>query len=156
MTQVGIIGAIVIAGWLGAIPAAGHDCGHHRYCDDCWDCGHHGCAGGPSARASAPSGQTARLQTVEGKVAQVDYLSGATADSGMVEIRVQAAGQVRLVRLAPAGFLRQSGLQIREGDAVVVKGYPVTGMEGDLIVATDVRKGDTAVSLRDGQGRPVW
>ena len=155
MTRVGIIGVIVL-GWLGVIPAPGHDCGHHRYCDGCWDCGRHGCAGGPSARASALSDQTAKLQTVEGKVAEVDYLSGATADSGMVEIRVQVAGQAKLVRLAPAGFLRQSGLQIREGDAIAVKGYPVTGMDGDLIVATDIRKGDTALSLRDARGRPVW
>ena len=157
MTRVGIIGVVVIAGWLGAIPAAGHDCGHHHYaCDGCRDCGNHGCAGGPSARASALSGQAAKLLTVEGKVAEVDYLPGATADSGIVEIRVQTAGQAKLVRLAPAGFLRLSGLQLHEGDTVVVKGYPVTGMEGDLIVATDVRKGDATLSLRDGQGRPVW
>jgi hypothetical protein len=84
------------------------------------------------------------LQTLEGKITEVDYLPGATAD------------QTKLVRLAPAGFLKQSGILLREGDTVTVKGFPVSGMEGDLIVAAEVHKGEKSVSLRDTSGRPAW
>jgi hypothetical protein len=157
MKSLGITAVISIFVWFGAMPAAGHDCGHHNnYYGDCWDCGHHGNSASPSRRSPAPSGETAKLQTVEGKIAEVVYLSGATAESGMVEIRIQAAGQVKLVRLAPAGFLKQGGLHLREGDAVVVKGFPVAGMDGDLIVATEVHKGDLTLPLRDTQGRSAW
>jgi hypothetical protein len=74
----------------------------------------------------------------------------------MVEIRLQAAGQARVVRLAPSGFLKQGGLLLREGDTVKVKGYHVDSMEGDLLVATEIYKGDKSLSLRDSRGRPAW
>ena len=93
---------------------------------------------------------------MEGKIAEVVYLPGATADTGLVEIRLQSSGQIKLIRLAPAGFLKESGLLLREGDTVTVRGFPVSGMEGDLIVATEIHKGERTLSLRDANGRPAW
>jgi len=74
----------------------------------------------------------------------------------MVELRLQSGGQTNLIRLAPSGFLKQGGLALREGDTVTVKGFAVAGMEGDLVVATEVHKGDKSLSLRDTRGQPVW
>ena len=96
------------------------------------------------------------MRTAEGKITEVVYLPGATPDSSMVEVRLQSAGQSQLVRLAPVGFLKQSGLLLREGDTVTVKGFPVAGMEGDLLVATELHKGEKTLSLRDTRGRPAW
>ena len=109
----------------------------------------------PSRGMAVPDG-TVALQTIEGKIAEVVYLPGVTENSGLVEIRLQSSTQNRLIRLAPTGFLKASGLLLREGDAVTVKGFPVSGMEGDLIVATEVHKGEKTVSLRDESGRPAW
>jgi len=96
------------------------------------------------------------MRTAEGKITEVVYLPGATPDGGMVEVRLQSAGQNQLIRLAPVGFLKQSGLLLREGDTVIVKGFPVTGMEGDLLVATELREGEKTLSLRDTRGRQAW
>ena len=96
------------------------------------------------------------MRTAEGKITEVVYLPGTTADSGMVEVRLQSAGQNQLIRLAPVGLLKQSGLLLREGDTLIVKGFLVAGMEGDLLVATELRKGENALSLRDPRGRPAW
>ncbi len=96
------------------------------------------------------------MRTAEGKITEVVYLPGATTDSGMVEVRLQSAGQNQLIRLAPVGFLKQSGLLLREGDTVAVKGFPVAGMEGDLLIATELHKGEKTLSLRDTRGRPAW
>jgi hypothetical protein len=74
----------------------------------------------------------------------------------MVEARVLASGQATLVRLAPVDLLKQSQLVLREGDTVSVAGFEVSGMDGDLVVATEIRKGDKRVVLRDPRGRPVW
>ena len=157
MKWLGIIGVVTLPGFLAGLPAFAHDCDHHSHHSvECWDCGHPGYAAPQARRNLTPSAETASLRTVEGKIAEVVYLYGATPDSGMVEIRVQAAGQAKLVRLAPLGFLKQGGMQLREGDTVVAKGFPVSGMEGDLIVATELRKGDLTLSLRDAQGRPAW
>ena len=96
------------------------------------------------------------MRTAEGKITEVVYLPGATPDGGMVEVRLQSAGQNQLIRLAPVGFLKQSGLLLREGDTVIVKGFPVAGMEGDLLVATELHKGEKTLSLRDTRGRQAW
>jgi hypothetical protein len=93
---------------------------------------------------------------VEGKIVEVIYLPGATVDKGMVEIRLQSSDQTKLIRLAPSGFLKQGGLSLREGDAVSVIGYAVAGMEGDLIVATEIHSGDRVLPLRDTRGRSAW
>jgi hypothetical protein len=74
----------------------------------------------------------------------------------MVEARVLASGRATLVRLAPDGLLKQSQLLLREGDTVSVAGFEVSGMDGDLMVAVEIRKGDQRVVLRDPGGQPVW
>lgn len=67
-----------------------------------------------------------------------------------------ASGQATLVRLAPVGLLKQNQLVLREGDTVSVTGFEVSWMDGDLVVATEIRKGDKRIVLRDSRGRPVW
>ena len=153
-----ILGAISAFAMFTAVPAIGHECCHHdQHCDDCWDCGHHPRQQvRPNRSFVDPSDATPTLQTLEGKITEVVYLPGATQDTGSVEVRLQSSGQSRLIRLAPAGFLKRSGLLLREGDTVMVKCFPVSGMEGDLMVATEVHKGEKIVALRDPSGRPAW
>ena len=156
MKWTAIPGAIVMLCCFGAVPAAGHDCAHHGYHSTCWDCDHQGSPANRPSLGSVPSGTPANLQTLEGRIVEVVYLPGATADSGMVEIKVQSAGQATLVRLAPSGFLKRGGVLLREGDTVTAKGFSVAGMEGDLIVATEIQHGDKRLSLRDMRGRSSW
>jgi len=164
MKMRGVLATILFVGWFGVAPAAAHDCCHHgNHCadgDDCngdcyGDCYHNG-QGSGHCRGWAPSSGAADLQTAEGKITEIVYLPGATPDSSMVEVHMQSAGQSQLVRLAPVGFLKQSGLLLREGDTVMVKGFQVAGMEGDVLVATELHKGEKALSLRDTRGRPAW
>jgi hypothetical protein len=156
----GVLAIILITCWFGVVPAAAHDCCHHgNHCADCGeyngDCCQKG-QGGSHCHGWAPSSGVVDLQTSEGKITEVVYLPGATPDSSMVEVHLQSAGQSQLVRLAPVGFLKQSGLLLREGDTITVKGFPVAGMEGDLLVATELHKGEKTLSLRDTRGRPAW
>ena len=125
-----------------ALPAIAHDCGHHRrHSSECWNCDH--------VRNSTTSA------VWEGKITEIIYLPG-TQGGGMVELRVLSGNQERLFRLAPTGFLKHHGLVLREGDAVEIKGFPVAAMEGDLTVATEIRKADKLLVLRDTFGRPAW
>jgi len=153
--------AVLLLSCMLISPAAGHDChgGHHGgdgwYCDDYCSRG----ARQPQGRAApsaSPAYATAAPKAVDGKITEIDYLPGATADSAMVEARVLVGGRTTQVQLAPVGLLKQSQLLLREGDTVSVTGFEVSGMDGDLLVATEIRKGDKRVVLRDTRGRPVW
>ena len=153
-----ISNAVLLFSCLLISPAAGHDCrgGHHS--GDGWNCDHHDSRSAlPSQGGVSSSSYVATpSKIVEGKISEIIYLPGATADSAMVEARVLASGRATLVRLAPVGLLKQSQLVLREGDAVSVAGFEVSGMDGDLVVATEIRKGDKRVVLRDPRGQPVW
>jgi len=74
----------------------------------------------------------------------------------MVEIRMTSGAGTSLIQLAPVGLLKQSQLTLREGDVVSITGFEVSGMDGDLLVATEIHKGDKRVVLRDARGRPSW
>ena len=153
-------GIIAFICCLSVVPALGHDCCHLDHhsgdcCDGYHDCCHGSQAGRNSAGVAASSG-VANLQNLNGKISEIVYLPGSTPDTGMVEVRMQSAGQSELIRLAPCGLLKQSGLHLKEGDAVSLKGFRVAGMEGDLIVATAIQKGDKSLSLRDTRGQPLW
>ena len=160
MKLLGILGVISCFYWFGAALAVGQGCCHHDHhyadCRDCDHCWHQGSAAGRQFRGSASPSSIANVQTVEGKIAEVVYLPGATAESGMVEIRLQSGARTNLIRVAPSVFLKQSGLVLREGDTVTVKGFAVAGMEADLIVATEVHKGEKTLSLMDTRGQPAW
>ena len=160
MKIIRICGFISFLALFGAAAAAGHDCHHGNYnSGDCWDCDHHGYRGpqsGSQYRGSGSGAATANLRTIEGKITEVVYLPGSAADNGMVEVRLQSGTESTLVRLAPSGFLKQQGLVLREGETVILKGYPVSGMEGDIFVATEVHHGERTVSLRDARGLPAW
>jgi hypothetical protein len=152
-----MVSAIPLVVLFSGISAAGHDCGYygHHY-GDCPDCDH-AYQGPPASRQWRNSPvTTADLQTFDGKIVEVIYLPGAAADSGMVEVRIQSADQIKLIRLAPTGFLKQASLSLREGDSLRVTGFAVKGMDGDLIVATEVRSGDHVLRLRDARGRSAW
>ncbi len=87
---------------------------------------------------------------------EIIYLPGVTPEGGMVDVRVQPSDGANLVRLAPTGFLKKSGLRLQEGDSVTIDAFPVAAMIGDLMVATNVHGSGLDVRLRDSSGQPLW
>ena len=149
--------AVFLLSLLLVSPAAAHDCWGGHHCGSDWNCDHHGSRSALQSQGSvSPSYAATAPKVVDGKISEIIYLPGATADSAMVEARVVASGRTTLVRLAPVGLLKQNQLVLREGDTVSVTGFEVSGMDGDLVVATEIRNGDKRVVLRDSRGRPVW
>jgi hypothetical protein len=150
MRLLNVAGFLTLVSSVVTMQAFSHDCCHHGHdCGDGQYCGHP--CGQTSTAASAAS-----LQSLEGRIAEIIYLPGATPDAALVDLRLQTTTGIHLVRLAPAGFLKNSGLIVREGDAVAIKGFDVAGMEGDIIVANEIRKDDKTLRLRDRRGLPAW
>jgi sporulation protein YlmC with PRC-barrel domain len=61
-----------------------------------------------------------------------------------------------MVHLAPHAFLKQQSIKLAEDDKIVVKGVPSSEMGRDPVVATEIRRGDTVISLRNADGTPAW
>jgi hypothetical protein len=95
-------------------------------------------------------------QELEGMVAEVNYLPGATAERAMVEIRLVVGVETVLIRLGPWDCLKANQAAVREGDTVQVTGYWVGCCDGQMLVATQLTLHGRTVRLRDSGGRPSW
>jgi len=136
---------------LPAVPAAAQDCqgyGHHHGGHDCWDCGRIGQQNAPNVRQSS-----APLESLKGTIAEIHRPAVAT---GVVEAWLKTSGNTVLVRLGPADFLRQNGLNLTEGGPMAVKGYRAAASDEDMVIVTEIESGGKAVLLRNGRGRPLW
>lgn len=127
--------------------SAGHGPGHHhgRHCRDC-SAGGVGCADGCNGCLDRVG-----LATAAGTVAEIAYLPG-----GIVEAKLDTVGGPEWVRLASASFLKRNGFPVKEGDAISAAGYRVEGMDGPLLVATEVRMADKRLTIPAQRGRRSW
>jgi len=60
------------------------------------------------------------------------------------------------VYLAPVSFLKLFDVEFAKGDQVQVVGSRVKRDGDTIVLAKEVRRGDTTVYLRDDQGKPFW
>ncbi len=156
------LGLILLLWFLNLTPVSAHCWGHHGDCcrsgndmGTCADC---------TWRYTPPcqnghfvaQGSVQNLETIKGKVAEVNYLPGAGASSAMVEIQLQGDAPTTPVRLGPTGFLSRNGLGLKEGDVVQVRGYRVSANEVEFLVATEIEKNGKNLVLRNERGRPAW
>ena len=60
------------------------------------------------------------------------------------------------VQLGPASFLAEKKVEIGKGDTIEVIGSTVTVGESQVLLAREIRKGDTSWTIRDANGAPLW
>jgi hypothetical protein len=60
------------------------------------------------------------------------------------------------VHIGPASFAVKEQLMIVKGDELEVVGSKVKNDGSDAIIARTVKKGDTATTLRNPKGIPLW
>jgi hypothetical protein len=60
------------------------------------------------------------------------------------------------VMLGPSFYLREHKIELVKGDSVEVVGSRITMAASPALIAREIRKGETSVTLRDPNGRPLW
>jgi len=118
---------------------------------------------GPQESGSwEPSGRYARmfdpktLETFSGEVTTVDQLTPGYGMSDRVWLGLQTDKHMILVILGPTWFHKVQNFKIEPKDRLEVKGSMITTMEEPMFIATEVKKGDQVLKLRDDSGYPVW
>ena len=105
---------------------------------------------GPGPRLYDPQTVT----TLTGEVVAVQRPEGRRHRG--VHLEVKTADETLPVHVGPAWFLEKEKLQLAPGDRVEITGSVVTVRGKRAVIAQVVKKGDTAVALRDMNGVPVW
>ncbi|MGE0460153.1 MAG: DNA-binding protein [Vicinamibacterales bacterium] len=60
------------------------------------------------------------------------------------------------VHLGPTAFLKDRKVELVQGDAVEILGSPVTLDGESVLLAREIKKGESTWTLRDATGRPLW
>jgi hypothetical protein len=98
----------------------------------------------------------ATVETVDGTVVTVDNI---TQGGGMfygIHLVVRTQNEDLSVHLGPAWYLDDKGVQFAPNDIVTVTGSRVTLDGQPALIASEVKKGDAVVKLRDQNGFPLW
>lgn len=106
----------------------------------------------PRGRAMHQHYDAAKETTIQATVE--DTFTGTGRMRGVVW-KIKAEDRELTVYLGPASYLEAKKFTVAVGDAVTVTGAPLPNRP-DVIVAREVKAGNTVLTLRDKEGRPEW
>ena len=96
------------------------------------------------------------IETLSGEVVSVDTFTPMGGMSGGMHLRLQAGNETVDVHLGPAWYLQNQDIQIQPKDSVTVTGSRINWGGRPAMMAAQVKKGGATLTLRDGNGFPVW
>jgi len=97
----------------------------------------------------------ATVTTVEATVQEVLLESGRNGGSG-VHLVMQTEGEPTVVHVAPQFWLNDNDLTFAAGDRVTVTGSKTVVAGEPALIARQISRGDTTLTLRDEAGIPAW
>jgi len=98
-------------------------------------------------------------QTVESLSGEVERVEMFTPRKGMsqgVHLVLKTEKGSLPVHLGPSWYMDKQGLKFEKGDKVQVTGSRITFNKKPAIIASEVKKGDQVLKLRDETGTPAW
>ena len=96
------------------------------------------------------------VETISGEVVKVDRITPLKGMVYGVYISVKTDKEEIPVQLGPGWYLEYQDVKIEPKDKVEVKGSRITFFGKPAIFASEVKKGDQVLKLRDDNGFPLW
>jgi len=98
----------------------------------------------------------ASVETLTGTVEAVDKVMPMKGMYYGIHLLLKTDKETVSVHLGPGWYIERLDMKIEKGDKIQVKGSKVTMMGKPAIIASEVRKGDSVLMLRDENGIPLW
>lgn len=96
------------------------------------------------------------VETITGTVESVDKFKPMTGMYAGIHLMVKTDKETIKVHLGPEWYIERLDTKIEKGDKVEIKGSRVTFAGEPAIIASEVKKGDNVLILRDASGIPAW
>ncbi len=93
---------------------------------------------------------------VKGTVEAVEQITPRSGMSYGIHLKVKTDAEIISVHLGPAWFIERQDIKIEKGDTIEVKGSEVTFDGATVIIAAEVKDGESVLKLRNENGIPVW
>ncbi len=96
------------------------------------------------------------VETIRGEVVRVDKITPLRAMSFGIHLAVKTEKENISVHLGPVWFIENQDIKIELKDKIEVKGSRIIFQGNPAIIATEVKKGEFILKLRDKSGFPAW
>lgn len=96
------------------------------------------------------------MESLTGEVVSVEMITPIQVMSYGVCIIVQTDTERISIHLGPGWFIENQDVKIVPRDKVEITGSRITFEDQPALIATEVRKDDKVLTLRDASGFPVW
>jgi len=96
------------------------------------------------------------VETVNGEVVSVEKIPSPGGKGSGVHLTVKTDKETVSVELGPDWYVEKQPVRIQAKDRIEVRGSRVMVQGKPAIIASEVRKGDQFLVLRDGNGIPAW
>jgi DNA helicase TIP49 (TBP-interacting protein) len=96
------------------------------------------------------------IDAIEGKVLSVEKSTSPKGRGYGVHLTLQTEKETLSVRLGPGWYIDKQTPKIKANDTITVTGSRVTVGGKPAIIASQVKKGNETLKLRDDNGIPAW
>jgi hypothetical protein len=96
------------------------------------------------------------VETISGEVVSIEHFTPMRGMHHGVHMMVKTDKETVSVHLGPVWYIENQDVKIEPKERVEVKGSRIDLAGEQAIIASEVRKGDQVLKLRDEDGFPVW
>jgi hypothetical protein len=97
------------------------------------------------------------VSTIHGKILSVGFFTPERGAGPGERLRIRTDdGKTIIVHLGPRSYLEDQKISFTKGDEVNVTGARAEIRGHHVMIASQVKKGDQTLELRDDQGKPKW
>jgi hypothetical protein len=96
------------------------------------------------------------VETIRGEVVSADFITPLKGMSNGVHLLLKTEGETLSVHLGPEWYISRQEPGIEPKDEIEVTGSRITFEGKPAIIASELKKGDDVLVLRDSNGIPVW
>jgi len=96
------------------------------------------------------------VETTAGTITSIDQITPMPGMRPGVQLEIKTAKGLIPIHLGPLWYLENQDITLQPNDAVEVTGSRVFCVNQEVIMASEVRRGDKTLKLRDLKGRPLW
>lgn len=99
---------------------------------------------------------TRTVTTLQGEITAIKEVAPVRGTGPGVHLDIKTDRDTVAVHLGPAWYVQNQEPSLQVKDRVQVKGSRVTVEGQTFVIASEVRKGDGVLTLRDDSGQPQW
>ena len=96
------------------------------------------------------------IETLDGEVVSVDTYTSRRGVSQGVHLLVNIGKETVEVHLAPSWYLEERDFEIAPEDKIAITGSRININGEQAIIASQIKKGNATLTLRDENGFPLW